>query len=69
MENENILDKVMTLNEACELYNVSPVTVRQACSGQHGNPPIFKPDECRKSGHGWIITKTAMERVYGNKKK
>lgn len=59
------LDDVLTLNEASKIYGVSPVTVRQACTGQHGTPPRFTPEECRKSEKVWLVTRAGMERLYG----
>lgn len=58
------LDDVLTLNEASKIYGVSPVTVRQACTGQHGTPPRFTPEECRKSENVWLVTRAGMERLY-----
>lgn len=65
---ENPLDQVMTLNEAAERYGVPPDTLKASCAGQHGVPPRFSQEECRKSGRYWIITRAGMERLYGHKK-
>lgn len=59
------LDRVLTVNEAAELYGVSQDTLKHACAGQHGFPPRFTPDECRKSGRYWLVTRAGMERLYG----
>lgn len=59
------LDRVLTVNEAAELYGVSQDTIKSACAGQHGFPPRFTPDECRKSGRYWLVTRAGMERLYG----
>lgn len=58
-------EDVMTAAEAAERWGVSPVTVKQACSGQRNTPPRFTSDECRKSKGTWLVTKKGMERVYG----
>lgn len=58
-------EDVMTSAEAAERWGVSPVTVKQACSGQRNTPPRFTKDECRKSKGTWLVTKQGMERVYG----
>ena len=61
-------DDVMTSAEAAERWGISPVTVKQACSGQRSTPPRFTSDECRKSKGTWLVTKQGMERVYGMEK-
>lgn len=61
-------EDVMTSAEAAERWGISPVTVKQACSGQRNTPPRFTPDECRKSKGTWLVTKQGMERVYGTMK-
>lgn len=58
-------EDVMTSAEAAERWGISPVTVKQACSGQRNTPPRFTSDECRKSKGTWLVTKKGMERVYG----
>lgn len=60
-----LIEKVMTTAEAAELWNIPVVTIKQACSGQRGYPPRFTSEECRKSGHIWLVTRAGMERVYG----
>lgn len=58
-------EDVMTSAEAAERWGISPVTVKQACSGQRNTPPRFTSDECRKSKGTWLVTRQGMERVYG----
>lgn len=60
-------EDVMTSAEAAELWGISPVTVKQACSGQRNTPPRFTSDECRKSKGTWLVSRQGMERVYGMK--
>lgn len=62
------LNDVLTTAEAAQLYGLNDATLRMACGGQKGLPPIFTTEECRKSGRTWLILKSAMERVYGKKK-
>lgn len=62
------IDDVLTASEAAELYNLNDATLRKACAGQKGLPPIFTSEECRKSGRTWLILKSAMERIYGKKR-
>ena len=58
-------EDVMTSAEAAERWGISPVTVKQACSGQRNTPPRFTQNECRKSKGTWLVTRQGMERVYG----
>lgn len=63
-----VLDEVMTIPEASECYGVPATTIKSACAGQKGIPPIFTDYECRKSGRNWLVTKMGMDRVYGGHK-
>ncbi len=65
-----IIDEVMTTAEAAERWEISAITVKQACSGQKGLPPRFKESEefRSKSGRTWLVTKAGMERLYGKEK-
>ena len=54
-----IIDEVMTTAEAAERWEISAITVKQACSGQKGLPPRFKEgEEFRKPGRTWLVTKS-----------
>jgi hypothetical protein len=57
---KSLIDNVMTAAEAAKEWKLSLAAVRNACL--YGK---FKPYEARKSAGTWLITKTAMERVYG----
>ena len=59
------LYEVMTAAEAAELWSKSAITVQQACSGYKKSPPRFTEKECRKAGRIWLVTRAAMERLYG----
>ncbi len=63
------LDDVLTVSEASQIYGVDVSTLRRACTGQKGYPPLFKPGEYRQSAKTWLITRKAMERVYSAKHK
>ena len=65
MTGQEILDSVMTAAEAAERWSKPDRTVRQACTGQRGYPPRFKPDEFRQSSKVWLITVEGMTRVFG----
>lgn len=56
----SVLDSVLSLQEAAELYGKDDSTLRRAISSGR-----FSPDEYRKTGRNYIILKSAMERVYG----
>lgn len=62
-----LINEVLTLKEAAELYGISISALRYACTGQKGYKPIFTTEECRQSGKTWLITRVAMDRVYKKK--
>lgn len=66
---ENLLDKVMTATEAAQLWNLAPITIRQACTGYSKAPAKFTSTEARKSGKTWLISVDGMKRVFGNKRR
>lgn len=62
-------EDVMTSAEAAERWKISPVTVKQACSGQRNTPPRFTSEECRKAKGTWLVSRQGMERLYGEEPK
>lgn len=62
-------EDVMTAAEAAERWKISPVTVKQACSGQRNTPPRFTSSECRKAKGTWLVSRQGMERLYGEEPK
>ena len=62
-------EDVMTSAEAAERWKISPVTVKQACSGQRSTPPRFTSEECRKAKGTWLVSRHGMERLYGEEPK
>lgn len=60
-----LINEVMTAAEAAEKWGKAPITVQQACSGYKGAPPRFTPEEARKAGRIWLVTRAGMERVFG----
>ena len=58
-------EDVMTAAEAAERWGISPVTVKQACSGQRNTPPRFTSEECRKSTGTWFVTRQGLVRLDG----
>ncbi len=62
------LQNVFTASEAAERWGLHNRTVTNACTGQKGLPPRFHPDECRKAGAIWLVSRNGMERLYGEEK-
>ena len=60
------LDDVMTTLEAGERWGITPNALKQNCQGRVKNG--FRPDEFRKSGRTWRVTRAGMERLYGKQK-
>jgi len=57
---EDYLKQVMTFPEACKRWNLGESTLRKAAlSGR------FLENELRKSEKTWLVTRAAMERLYG----
>ena len=54
------LDSVLSLQEAAKLYGKDDSTLRKAIADGR-----FSPNEYRKTGRNYIITKEGLERVYG----
>lgn len=61
------INKVMTTAEAAELWGISAITVKQACSGYKKGSPRFKPGEFRKSKNVWLVTREGMKRLFGKR--
>ena len=59
-----LIDKVMTFLEDCKRWNLGESTLRKAArSGR------FLENEARKSEKTWLVTHSAMERLYGKEPK
>lgn len=56
------LFRVMTFAEASKKYDVAMSTLRH-----RQRDGRFEPGDCRKSGNTWLVTQSAMERLYGDK--
>ncbi len=65
---KNVLNEVITAAEAAKLWNLAPITVRQACAGYAKSPAKFTSTEARKSGNTWLISVEGMTRVFGKRK-
>jgi uncharacterized protein (DUF488 family) len=56
----NILDEVFALSEAAQLWNIDDSTLRHAIRNNR-----FDINEYKKSSNTWLISKSAMVRLYG----
>ena len=55
---------VMTFPEACKRWNLGESTLRKAALNGR-----FLESEVRKSGKSWLVTYSAMKRLYGEERK
>ena len=62
--NNPLLD-VFTPSEASKLWNVPLGTIKTCLTWNHNYPPKFHVSEIRKSGKARLISRTGMERVFG----
>lgn len=61
-----MLNDVMTLEEAAEIWGKSTDSLRQACISRNGKPPRFIiGEEVQQSKRIWLVTRQGMERLYG----
>lgn len=60
-----VINEVLTISEASKIWGKEVSTLRR----NFMNNVTFKLNvDCRKSGATWLVTKEAMERVYGEPK-
>jgi hypothetical protein len=57
----NSISEVLTFSEAAEIWDIDSSTLRHRVTGEELQEGI----DYRKSGKVWLITKNAMERLYG----
>lgn len=57
------LEEIMTFREAAEKYDIDSSALRHSIIDNR-----FRRGEIRKSGGTWLVTREAMERLYGNQK-
>lgn len=62
-EEKEIIEEIMTFSEATEKWGLADSTLRKLVN----TDKIIKGVDCRKSGSTWLVTREAMERVYGKK--
>lgn len=63
----NDIDKVMTFAEAEGIYGLAGGTLRKYVSYKLKESRWKEGVDYRKSGKTWLITKKAMERIYGER--
>ena len=63
MQQKDVLTKVLTFTEAANMYGLSSGAVLRNAI-REGR---FLENEYRQSGSTWLITKSAMDRVYGKR--
>ena len=63
LSSSNNISEVLTFSEAAEIWNIDPSTLRHRVTGEELQEGL----DYRKSGKVWLITKNAMERLYGLK--
>jgi hypothetical protein len=61
---KKVLEEVMTFPEACKRWNLGESTLRKAAIDGR-----FLENEARKSEKSWLVTHSAMERLYGKEPK
>ena len=57
----NSIDEILTFAEASQKYDVAVSTLRH-----RQRDGRFEDGDTRKSGNTWLVTKSAMERLYGD---
>lgn len=63
LSSPNSISEVLTFSEAAEIWDIDPSTLRHKVTGEDLQEGL----DYRKSGKVWLITKNAMERLYGIK--
>lgn len=65
LKNINSLDEVITAKEACILWGLNHTTVTKLITTTN---KLVEGIDYRKSGGTWLITKSAMFKIYGELK-
>lgn len=58
---ENVFDDLLSLKDAADLWHLEESTIRKAIA----NEKFTNNVEVKKFGKQWVISKKAMQRVYG----
>lgn len=59
----NPISEIYTFSEAAEIWGIDPSTLRHRVT----SADLISGSDYKKSGKVWLITKSAMERLYGMK--
>ena len=59
----NTINEILTISEASDIWDKEVSTLRRVIK----NSKFTEGVDYRKSGNTWLITKSAMERVYGKR--
>lgn len=59
----NPISEIYTFSEAAEIWGIDPSTLRHRVNSTN----LISDFDYKKSGKVWLITKSAMERLYGLK--
>lgn len=65
IEQRVALQKVYTLQEAAEKWDVEPRWRVKNAMGGYRRKRLFKDGDVKKSGNHWLVTEEAMNRVFG----
>lgn len=57
----NPISEIYTFSEAAEIWGIDPSTLRHRVT----SADLMSGSDYKKSGKVWLITKSAMERLYG----
>lgn len=57
----NPISEIYTFSEAAEIWGIDPSTLRHRVT----SADLISGSDYKKSGKVWLITKSAMERLYG----
>lgn len=58
-------EELISLKEAAELFECDESTLRRAIS----NEILQEGIDCKKFGKQWVILRSSMERIYGDKER
>ena len=61
LPSNNPISEIYTFSEAAEVWGIDPSTLRHRVTSAE----LISGSDYKKSGKVWLITKSAMERLYG----
>lgn len=63
---EGVLEMVLTATEAALIWGIPKDKIRHACSGDGRHLRLFTDSEARQSGRIWLVSKSGIDRVFGD---